>query len=102
MGRKARARRSSKAAAPRRFEPSIVDIWALRLTGALAVFLSAAMIVSVLFPIRGLNERWMLALLGAAELFILLRAYIAFRVQSWIEAATWIMIFAMILLSQCL
>lgn len=99
MGRKARARRSSETVAPKRLEPSVVDIWALRLTVALAVFLSAAMIVSVLFPIPGLHERWKLALLGAAEVFILLRAYLAIRTQSWIEAAMWIAVFAIILLS---
>lgn len=77
----------------------MVDIWALRLTVALAVVLAAAMVVGVLFPMPGLHEGWKLALLGAAEVFILLRAYIAFRTRNRIEAAMWIAVFSIILLS---
>lgn len=76
-----------------------MDTWALRLTVTLALFLAAAMIVSVLFPIPDLNERWKLALLGVVEVFILLRAYIAFRTKNWIEATMWIAVFAIILLA---
>jgi hypothetical protein len=99
MGRKARARRALKTAVPEYGPPSAMDIWALRLTGALAVLLGAAMVVGVLFPIPILPEGWNIALLCAVEVFFLLRAYIAFRARARIEMAMWIMLFGIVLLA---
>ncbi|HEX8394395.1 MAG TPA: hypothetical protein VF665_18765 [Longimicrobium sp.] len=99
MGRKARARRALKQTAPERLVPSAVDIWALRLTVTLALLLGAAMVVGVLFPIPTLPETWKLALLGAVEVFFLLRAYLAFRARARIELAMWLLVFAIVLLS---
>jgi hypothetical protein len=99
MGRKARKREASKAAGHQRLVLTVVDIWVLRLTTALAVLLGTAMVVGVLFPMPGLHEGWKLALLGAAEVFILLRAYLAFRAQARMEVALWVMGFTIVLLS---
>jgi hypothetical protein len=66
---------------------------------ALAYLFMAAMLVSVLFPSLQVPEGWMLLLLAAVELFLLLRAYVAFKVRSRIEGSMFAMIFLMVLVA---
>ena len=74
-----------------------IDRWALTLTAVLAYAFMAAMVVTILFPNLDVAEGWKLALLGLVEVFLLLRAYIAFRVRSTIEGVMWVGIFVIVL-----
>ena len=59
------------------------------MTAGLAYLFMAAMAASILFPNLDVGEGWLIALLLAVEVFLLLRAYIAFRVRSSFEGASW-------------
>jgi hypothetical protein len=86
------ARRRSSSRAPRR-----IDVWVVGLTTLLAYVFMLAMAVAILFPNLDVHEGWKLALLYAAEVFLLLRAYIAFRARSTIEGVMFVMIFLIVL-----
>lgn len=86
------ARRRSRSGAPRR-----IDIWIVGLTTLLAYVFVLAMAVAILFPNLDVHEGWKLALLYAAEVFFLLRAYIAFKHRSTMEGVLFIVIFLIVL-----
>ena len=69
------------------------------MTAGLAYLFMAAMAASILFPNLDVGEGWLIALLLAVEVFLLLRAYIAFRVRSSIEGASFVIIFLIVLLA---
>ena len=75
------------------------DRWVLGLTVGLAYLFMAAMAASILFPNLDVGEGWMIVLLLAVEVFFLLRAYIAFRVRSSIEGASFVVIFLIVLIA---
>jgi hypothetical protein len=79
---------------------SRLDRWALRLTVFLAYSFMLIAVCVTLFPrLGGVGEGWALVLLGLAELFLLLRAYIAFRVNSALEGTFFVAIFLMVLVA---
>jgi hypothetical protein len=80
-----------------RAQQSRIDRWVLTLTAVLAYSFILIGAVAILFPDLEVAEGWMLALLGLVELFLLLRAYIAFRVSSTIEGVFFVAIFLIVL-----
>lgn len=84
--------RRRRAGAPRR-----IDAWIVGLTIALAYGFVLVMGGVILFPNLDVHEGWKRGLLYGVGLFLLLRAYIAFRVRSRIEGVLFVTIFLIVL-----
>jgi uncharacterized RDD family membrane protein YckC len=85
-------RRRPAPAAPRR-----IDVWIAWLVVALAYAFILIMGISIFFPNLDVHEGWLRVLLYAVCLFLLLRAYIAFRARSRFEAVLFITAFLIVL-----